>query len=160
MVRLNYAARADLADRFALLDEILERLMGINRPLTKSVQLGHVAKLSLSRGVTPMPRTKAPENMSHAELIELQAQIEKLILQRKDEAKAGLREKLAKLAEAEGMTLADVLGDGRRRGRGKGSVAIKYRDAAGNTWTGRGRMPRWMVAATRNGKVKKEDFLI
>lgn len=29
-----------------------------------------------------------------------------------------------------------------------------------NTWTGRGRMPRWMTAATKGGKAKKEDFLI
>jgi DNA-binding protein H-NS len=108
-----------------------------------------------------MPRTKAPENMSHAELVEFQARVEKLILQRKDEAKIGLRAKLLKLAEAEGMTLVDVLGGGRRGRRGgKGSVAIKYRDKSGNTWTGRGRMPRWMVAATRGGKAKKEDFLI
>ncbi|HKD56360.1 MAG TPA: H-NS family nucleoid-associated regulatory protein, partial [Hyphomicrobiaceae bacterium] len=37
---------------------------------------------------------------------------------------------------------------------------VKYRDNAGNTWTGRGRMPRWLVAATRGGKAKKEDFLV
>ena len=48
-------------------------------------------------------------------------------------------------------------------GRGTGSrskVAVKYRDDAGNTWTGRGRMPRWLTAATKGGKAKKEDFLI
>jgi DNA-binding protein H-NS len=48
-------------------------------------------------------------------------------------------------------------------GKGKrGKVAIKYRDPsnAANTWTGRGRMPRWMTAATKGGKAKKEDFLI
>jgi DNA-binding protein H-NS len=44
--------------------------------------------------------------------------------------------------------------------KGKGTVAVKYRDASGNTWTGRGRMPRWMMAATKGGKAKKEDFLI
>jgi DNA-binding protein H-NS len=48
-------------------------------------------------------------------------------------------------------------------GRGAtGKVAPKYRDPnnRANTWTGRGRMPRWMVAATKGGKAKKEDFLI
>jgi len=41
-------------------------------------------------------------------------------------------------------------------------VAPKYRDPKnpGNTWTGRGRMPRWMVAATKGGKSSKDDFLI
>ena len=44
---------------------------------------------------------------------------------------------------------------------GKGSVAVKFRDPKNpaNTWTGRGRMPRWMAAATKAGK-KKDDFLI
>jgi DNA-binding protein H-NS len=52
-----------------------------------------------------------------------------------------------------------LFGKGRRS---KGSVAVKYRDPQNpaNTWTGRGRMPRWMVAATKGGKVKKEDFLV
>jgi DNA-binding protein H-NS len=52
-----------------------------------------------------------------------------------------------------------VLGKGRS---GKGLVAIKYRDPKNptNTWTGRGRMPRWMVAATKSSKARKEDLLI
>jgi DNA-binding protein H-NS len=46
--------------------------------------------------------------------------------------------------------------------RGKGTVAVKYRDPENpqNTWTGRGRMPRWMVAAIKGNKTKKEDFFI
>jgi DNA-binding protein H-NS len=48
------------------------------------------------------------------------------------------------------------------RAKGKGTIAIKYRDPKnpGNTWTGRGRMPRWMTAATKGNKAKKEDFLV
>ena len=38
-------------------------------------------------------------------------------------------------------------------------VAVKYRDKAGNTWTGRGRAPRWIVAAEKAGK-KREQFLV
>ena len=30
----------------------------------------------------------------------------------------------------------------------------------GIAWTGRGRMPRWLAAATKGGKAGKEDFLI
>ena len=107
-----------------------------------------------------MARTRAPENMSYAELIELRGRVDRLMAEKKNEARSELREKMADLAKAEGMTLEDVLGG--KRGRGKGSVAIKYRDPKNpeNTWTGRGRMPRWMVAATKGGKVKKEDFLI
>ena len=104
---------------------------------------------------------KAPENMTYAELAKLRAKVDQLILNKRSEAKSGLREKMAKLAEAEGMSLDDVL-DGRRsrRVKGKGSVPVKYRDSNGNTWTGRGRMPLWLVAATKGGKAKKEHFLI
>lgn len=31
-------------------------------------------------------------------------------------------------------------------------VAPKYRDSAGNTWSGRGSKPRWLVAALSEGK--------
>jgi DNA-binding protein H-NS len=53
---------------------------------------------------------------------------------------------------------------GGRRGR-QGSamkgrkVAAKYRGPDGETWAGRGAMPRWMAAAIKEGK-KREDFLI
>jgi DNA-binding protein H-NS len=39
------------------------------------------------------------------------------------------------------------------------SVAVKYRDAAGNTWTGRGSQPRWLRAALSAGQ-SIERFLI
>jgi DNA-binding protein H-NS len=41
-------------------------------------------------------------------------------------------------------------------------VAVKYRDPnnAENTQTGRGRPPRWLAAATKDGKAKREDYLI
>jgi DNA-binding protein H-NS len=107
-----------------------------------------------------MARTRALENMSFAELTKLRTRVDRLMVSRKNEARTELREKMASLAKAEGMSLEEVLrGKGRR---GKGSVAIKYRDPSNpaNTWTGRGRMPRWMAAATKRGKAKKEDFLI
>jgi len=57
-----------------------------------------------------------------------------------------------------GFSLRELF-DGRGTGP-RAKVAVKYRDDAGNTWTGRGRMPRWLTAATKGGKAKKEDFLI
>jgi DNA-binding protein H-NS len=38
-------------------------------------------------------------------------------------------------------------------------VAPKYRDGAGNTWTGRGKMPTWLAQAVANGRTV-ESFLI
>lgn len=41
----------------------------------------------------------------------------------------------------------------------KVKVKVKYRDEAGNTWTGRGLKPRWLTAALANGK-QLTDFLV
>ena len=38
-------------------------------------------------------------------------------------------------------------------------VPVKYRDEAGNTWTGRGKTPRWLVEAEKAGK-PRESFKI
>jgi len=47
------------------------------------------------------------------------------------------------------------------KGRSLGKVAPKYRNPANTkeTWTGRGKQPRWLAAETTKGK-KLEDFLI
>ena len=106
-----------------------------------------------------MARARAPENMTYAELTQLRVRVDRLLVAKKNEARVELREKIANLVRSKGMTLEDVLG---KRGQRKGSVAVKYRDPKdpANTWTGRGRMPRWLVAATKGGKAKREDFAI
>ena len=106
-----------------------------------------------------MARTPNLEKMTHKELLELRSDIDGIIVGKQAEEKAALKQKLTDMAKAQGFELDDVLGKGRK---GKGSVAIKYRDPENpaNTWTGRGRMPRWMTAATKKRGVKKEDFLI
>lgn len=48
---------------------------------------------------------------------------------------------------------------GRTARRAGAKIAPKYRDSAGNTWTGRGLKPRWLTAAIASGK-KLEDFRI
>jgi len=47
------------------------------------------------------------------------------------------------------------------KGRSLGKVAPKYRNPANGkeTWTGRGKQPRWLAAETGKGK-KLEEFLI
>ena len=40
----------------------------------------------------------------------------------------------------------------RKPGRRKGAGKIKFRDAAGNTWTGHGRRPQWFLDALASGK--------
>jgi DNA-binding protein H-NS len=106
-----------------------------------------------------MARSPDLEKMSYAELAEMEARIQKLKIEKQNSERAAVRKKLIDLAKQHGFDVRELL-DGRRKG--KGSVAAKYRDPKNpqNTWTGRGRMPRWLTAATRGGKANKEDFLI
>ena len=99
------------------------------------------------------------DKMSYAELSELRSNVERMMLEKQSSERSALRQKMAEMAEAAGMSLDALLGRGRK---GKGSVAPKYRDPKNpdNTWTGRGRMPLWMVAATKASKAKKDDYLI
>ena len=106
-----------------------------------------------------MARPSELEKMSFAELTEMEARIERLKVEKQNSERAAVRKQLMDLAKHHGFDIRELL-DGRKKG--KGSVAAKYRDPKNpeNTWTGRGRMPRWMVAATKGGKVSKDDFLI
>jgi DNA-binding protein H-NS len=77
--------------------------------------------------------------------------------------------RIAELASQFGLTsdeIAAKLKGGRTKsvkgtkGVSKGSkVAPKYRDEAGNTWSGRGIKPRWLAAAIAAGK-SQDDFKI
>lgn len=85
---------------------------------------------------------------------------------------ASVRAKLTAAAAAEGYTIAELFG-GRgaaakaaprkaaKAGRKLGKVAPKYRnpDKASETWSGRGKQPRWLAAEVAKGR-KAEDFLI
>lgn len=82
---------------------------------------------------------------------------------------AQVRAQLAKQAQSAGYTIEELFGAHARRGKAakKGArrkrvvVAPKYRNPANpeETWTGRGRQPRWLAALTGKGK-KLESFLI
>ncbi len=106
-----------------------------------------------------MARMPNLDKLSYADLLALREEVDQLIVQKQSEEKENLKQKLAELAKSNGFSLEDIVGKGRKA---RGAVAIKYRDPKNpqNTWTGRGRMPRWMVAATKARGVKKEDFLI
>jgi DNA-binding protein H-NS len=97
--------------------------------------------------------------MSYSQLATLRIQVDRSMAEKQSAERTALRQQMMDLAGEHGLSLDEVLGKGRR---GKGTVAIKYRDPQnpGNTWTGRGRMPPWMTAATKGGKAKKEDFLL
>jgi DNA-binding protein H-NS len=106
-----------------------------------------------------MAKIDGLEKMSFADLSDIERQIERLKIEKQSAERDALRQRLTDMAKKEGFGIHELFGRGRK---GKGTVAPKYRDPknSGNTWTGRGRMPRWMVAATKGGKARKEDFLI
>ena len=94
---------------------------------------------------------------------DLQREIARLMQQAEAARKAEVAAVIADIRaqmHAHGLTVAD-LGSTGRSSRAKGAtVAAKYRSqATGETWTGRGKMPRWLQAQVSAGK-KKEDFLI
>jgi len=78
---------------------------------------------------------------------------------------AQVRTKLTRLAKAEGYTIEELFGAGApaarasraapaRAGRKLGKVAPKYRNPENpkETWTGRGKQPRWLAAYTAKGR--------
>lgn len=104
-----------------------------------------------------MAKINGLDKLSYAELGELRNRIDRMIVEKRNSARDELRRNVAAMLKDHGLSLQDLFGKGRR-----GAVAVKYRDPKNpdNTWTGRGRMPRWLAAATKGGQAKKDDFLI
>ncbi len=94
------------------------------------------------------------EKMSLKELTALQTRINQAIAEKRIEERSGVRAKLEEMAKASGFSVGELFG-----GRGKrGKIAPKYRNPKdpSQTWTGRGRRPKWIVEA--GGDLKR--FLI
>ena len=90
-------------------------------------------------------------SMSVEDLLKLRNDVSRMLTAKGSE----LQRQLAALGQDVGG------GRGRRGGSAmKGQkVAPKYRGPDGETWAGRGAMPRWMASAIKEGKTR-DDFLI
>ncbi len=93
---------------------------------------------------------------------ELKAQAEALMQQaeaaRRAEIASVVAEIQARMKEY-GITLDDLKG-GAKKAKSRGTVAAKYYNpATGDSWSGRGRAPRWLVAEMEKGRAK-ESFLV
>lgn len=93
---------------------------------------------------------------------ELKAQAEALLKQaeaaRREEIASVVAEIQAKMKEY-GISMNDLKG-GAKKGKPRGAVAAKYKNpATGETWSGRGRAPKWLAAEMTKGK-SKDAFLI
>lgn len=107
-----------------------------------------------------MAKASDLESMSIKELRELKDRIESIIPEKERAERQELKRKMAELAAEAGLSLEDVLGGSGKGSRGK--VAVKYRNPedATQTWTGRGRQPKWLVEKLAKRGVKIEDFAV
>jgi DNA-binding protein H-NS len=100
------------------------------------------------------------KNLNHNQLNDLiaKAQIRQDELRKEKVAK--LREKVHALIKAEGYSFDDIFGGARgtKTRRAKTTVAPKYRNPANpeQTWSGRGKRPRWFNDALKAGKKEKD----
>ncbi len=97
-----------------------------------------------------------------AERDALSAQIEQAIQSQRAEAIANAKKIIADFAlTARDLGLSNAAAGAKKTGDARAAVAPKYRDPAdaNNTWTGRGKPPRWLAAAIAAGK-SKDAFLI
>ena len=109
------------------------------------------------------------DGMTVAELTALRDAVEAKRLEKLEDAKrAVLEETRAKLAEL-GLSLEAILpggarsgegeqgGGGRRKRRDAGQpLTVKYRGPNGETWSGRGRLPKWLQALEAEGRNREE----
>jgi DNA-binding protein H-NS len=105
-----------------------------------------------------MAKMNGLDKMTLAGLKDLRARIDKTISEREQTERVQLKKKVEAMVAAAGMSLDDLIGKASRKGR---PVAIKYRNPknAEQTWTGRGRPPRWLADAVKKG-AKRESFLV
>ncbi|MGD9804109.1 MAG: H-NS family nucleoid-associated regulatory protein [Hyphomicrobiaceae bacterium] len=109
-----------------------------------------------------MAKINGLEKMTYAQLAELRGRVDAAMEAAKAAEKGKLRTEMEAMAVKAGLSLSEVVGRRDRRPKATGSkVAPKYRNPQNpeETWAGRGRQPRWVVAALKRGR-KLESFLI
>lgn len=99
------------------------------------------------------------ERMSYKDLTDLENKIRKAKAGVQDRTRNELKAKVEAMVGSAGFKMSDLFGGG-RGGKGR-KVAAKYAnpDDPSETWTGRGRMPRWLSAKVKSGD-KVEKYLI
>jgi DNA-binding protein H-NS len=101
---------------------------------------------------------KELDRMSLRELQELELKVRKARANVHERSRADIRKKAEALITDAGFKVSDIFGG--RGGKGR-TVAAKYAnpDDPSETWTGRGRKPRWLTAKLQDGG-KMEKYLI
>ncbi|WP_119156609.1 H-NS family nucleoid-associated regulatory protein [Caldimonas tepidiphila] len=96
---------------------------------------------------------------TYHELLAQRQELEKQIEAARKQELADAIAKVKALMSQYGLTMADITSSKASSAKGT-KVAPKYRNAeTGETWTGRGRQPKWVEAALASGK-KLEDLAV
>ena len=98
--------------------------------------------------------------LNHNQLSELIQRAESRKGELNRERAAKVRTKVIAFAATEGFTIEELFG-GRSRKKTRQKAKAKYRNPADHaqTWSGRGKRPRWYNAALAAGK-KEKDLLV
>src|SRR5262249_11355909 len=101
---------------------------------------------------------KELERMNLRELQEHELKVRKALATAQDRNRVELRKKIETMVAEAGFKMSDIFAG---RGGQRRTVAAKYvtPDDPSETWTGRGRKPRWLTAKIQEG-AKLERFLI
>lgn len=90
----------------------------------------------------------------HSKIAELQRQAEEI----KAQEVAGVVEEIKTKMATYGITVADLAGSVSRKKKPAtkiGTAPVKFRGPNGETWSGRGLMPRWLSALVATGKTRE-----
>lgn len=102
-------------------------------------------------------------DLSIEELKKLQNDASQLIEEKTEQSIIQAYEQILEIAEGVGYSVSDLLAWGAKHTKTKTRKPVqpRYRSKTNNqdTWTGRGKQPRWLVQEIENG-AKLEDFLI
>ena len=90
--------------------------------------------------------------LSLKELKDLQSQVAKAIATFEDRKKKEALVELQEMARAKGFTLEELTGASVVRRRAPATAKYANPANASDTWSGRGRKPRWFIEALASGK--------
>ena len=94
------------------------------------------------------------------ELLAQRAELERKISETQKFQRASAIAKIREIMAENGLTPEDFGGKSgsvsRQNGSGSQKAPIKYRDASGNSWSGRGLQPRWLQQAIQSGRQLSE----
>jgi DNA-binding protein H-NS len=97
------------------------------------------------------------QKMTLKALLDLKNRVDRAIQEKRDQERSELRDQFRQLAAEKGISWSELVGSG--KGKPRGPVAAKFADPKdpSNTWSGRGRMPKWLSAKLKAG-AKLESF--